>query len=113
MSRDWTTGIIGVAVLAEVLLAYALLGKPPYAFYSVLKCTVAAAAGLGAWALYARSKRYLPISVCLVLIGGVHLFGRMKRSEWIMFNWAGAAGLIVMVVVLMIDLRRNRSSLDS
>jgi hypothetical protein len=113
MSRDWTIGIVGVAVLAEILLGYALFGKPPYVFYSILKWTVAVATGLGAWALLARGRRYLPISVCLLLIGGVHLLGRMRRSQWVMFNWCAVAGLIVMAVILMIDLRPSRPALDA
>jgi hypothetical protein len=113
MSRDWTIGVIGVAIVALALLAYALFGRPPYVFFSALRLAVAAATGLGAWALYSRSKRYLPVSACLLLIGGIHLFSRMRRSEWVTFNWCGVAGLIVLVVILTIDLLRSRSSVDS
>ena len=68
MTRDWKIGICGVSVLAIGLLAYALFGRPPYVFFSLLKVTVAASAGLGAWALFILSKRYLPISLCLLLL---------------------------------------------
>ena len=106
MARDWRIGIIGVALLAELLLTDALFGRPPYVFYSLLKWTVAASTALGASALWLQSRRYLSISVFLLLTGGVHLFGRMRRSEWVMFNWSAAAGLLVMVVILGISLRR-------
>jgi hypothetical protein len=110
MSRDWRIGIVGVAVLAELLLAYALFGHPPHALYSALKLTVAAATGAGAWALYLHSRRFLPISFGLVLIGGIHLFGRMRRSEWVTFNWAGVVGVMVVVVILTINLRRTNQA---
>ena len=102
MTRDWKIGIAGLALVAVALLAYALFGRPPYAFFSLLKYTVAVSAGFGAWALWLESKRYLPISFCLVLLGGIHLFGRMRRSEWAKFDWAAAIGLIVMVVIVMV-----------
>jgi len=107
MSRDWTIGIVGVAILAEFLLAYALFGNLPYALYSALKLTVAVATGAGAWALYEQSRRYLPISFGMVLIGGIHLFSRMRRSEWVTFNWAGVVAVTVVIVILTINLQRS------
>lgn len=110
MTRDWKIGICGVSFVALGLLAYALFGRPPYAFFSLLKFTVAASTGLGAWALYTQSKRCLPISLCLLLVGGIHLFGRMKKSDWVMFNWSAVASLLVLVMILLIDLLRHRTS---
>ncbi len=112
MTRDWKIGICGVTFVALALLAYALFGRPPYAFFSLLKFTVAISAGLGAWALHAESKRYLPISLCLVLIGGIHLLGKMQRSQWVLFNWGAVVCLLVLVVILLIDLRRSKSGTD-
>jgi hypothetical protein len=109
MTRDWKIGICGMCFVALGLLGYALFGRPPYAFFSLLKFTVAASAGLGAWALYTLSKRYLPISLCLLLIGGIHLFGRMKRSEWVPFDWGAVASLFALMVILLADLLRRRS----
>jgi hypothetical protein len=82
LGRDWKIGIIGVSVLTIAMLAYVLFGAPAYSFYSMLKWTVGIASVLGAWALYTESKRYLPISVCLALVGGVHVFARMRKSQW-------------------------------
>jgi hypothetical protein len=110
MTRDWKIGVCGLALVAVALLAYALFGRPPYAFFSLLKYTVALSAGLAAWALWLESKRYLPISVCLLLLAGVHLFGRMRRSEWVKFDWGAAAGLVVVVGILLISLRRTPST---
>jgi hypothetical protein len=61
------------------MLAYAVFGNPPYAFYGPLKLAVAIVAGLGAWALLATSKRYLPLALCLGLVGTVHLFAKMPK----------------------------------
>lgn len=110
MTRDWKIGICGIAVVALALLAYALFGRPPYAFFSLLRCTVAISTGLGAWALYTESKRYLPVSLGLLLIGGIHLFGRMRRPAWVPFNQSAVAGLLVLVAILSANLLLRRSS---
>ena len=110
MTRDWKIGICGVAFVALTFLAYVLFGRPPYAFFAMLKYTVAASAALGAYALYMESKRYLPVSLVLLLLGGIHLFGRMRRSEWVKFDWGAAVGLVALIVVLLISLRRRRST---
>ena len=89
MSRDWIVGVVGLCTLGELLLLYALIGNPPYPIYSALKVTVVPATGTGAWALFEQSKRYLPISIGLLLIGGIHLFDKMRRRDWATFNWAG------------------------
>lgn len=106
----WKIGICGVCAVTLALLAYALFGRPPYAFFSLLKYAVAASAGLGAWALYTESKRYLPVSICLLLIGGVHLFGRMRRSEWFFFNWSAVGILLVLLVALLITVLDHRAT---
>ena len=110
MTRDWKIGIIGLSALAIALLAYGLFSKPPYSFYSLLKWSVAVASGLGAWALYAQSKRYLPISLYLALVGGIHLFGKMRKSEWVLFNWGAVVGLVVLIAMLLIGLRHSKSA---
>ena len=82
MTKDWKIGICGMSLVSITMLFYALVGRPPYAFFTALKWAVAASAVLGAWALYSESKRYLPLSLCLMVIGGIHLFGRMRRADW-------------------------------
>lgn len=59
MTRDWKIGICGVGFLALSLLAYALFGRPPYRFFTLLRWTVAVSSGLGAWALL-QSEQTLP-----------------------------------------------------
>lgn len=113
VTRDHRIGICGVALVALTFLAYALFGRPPYVFFSLLKFTVAVASSLGAWALYRESKRYLPISLCLALLAGVHLFGKMRRSEWVKFDWGAAAGLVLLVGILLISLRRRPSTVPT
>ena len=110
MTRDWKIGICGVAFVAIGLLAYALFGRPPYALFSLLKYTVAVSAGLGAWALYKESKRYLPLSLCFLLVGGIHLFGRMRRSDCALFDWSAIASLLVLVAILLVNLLRRTPS---
>ena len=110
--KELKAGILGVSVLAIGMLAYALYGRPAYAFYSMLRLTVVIAAASGAWALFRISKYFLPLSVCLVLVGGLHLFGRMRKSQWIIYNEGAAALLLAVVVILGIDLLRRKESPD-
>ena len=106
MTRDWKIGICGVCVIALGSLAYALFGRPPYAFFSLLKLVVATATLAGAWALYSESKRYLPVSLYLFLLGGLHLFGKMRRSEWVKFDWGAVAGIGLLLLLLLFRLER-------
>jgi hypothetical protein len=107
MTRDWKVGICGVTFIALGFLAYALFGRPPYAFFSVMKLTVASSALAGAWALFRESKRYIPVSFYLVLIAGTHLSARMRRSEWALFDWGAVAGLAVLLLILLSHLVRE------
>jgi TctA family transporter len=101
MTKEWKISICGVCLFAAVLLAYGLLGRPPYSYFSLMRVTVAIATGLGAWAVYKTRKWFLPLSLGLVLIGGVHLFGRMRRFEWESYNWAAIAALVIAVLVVL------------
>jgi hypothetical protein len=107
MTRDWRIGICGTCCLALAFLAYALFGRPPYAFFPLLKLVVAASAGLSAWGLYMENRRYIPISLCLLLVGGVHLFGRMRRSEWSYYNWSAVGCLLVVVLIFLVSVIRT------
>jgi hypothetical protein len=102
MTRDWKIGVCGVALVALVLLVYALFGRPAYPFFAMLRYTVAASIALGAWALYIENKRYLPLALVLLLLTGIHLFGGMGRSEWVKYDWSAAIALIVLAVILLV-----------
>jgi len=65
MTRDWKIGICGIAFVAIGLLAYAHFGDHQM-FFSLLKYTVAISSAFGAWALFVESKRWLPVSLCLL-----------------------------------------------
>ena len=107
MTRTRAIGICGGAVVTLCLIAFALFGRPPYASFAFLRYAVAIAQGAGAWALYVRSKRYLPVSLLLVVIGGIYLFGRFPRSQWVLFNWGAAACMLILVAVLLFRVRRT------
>ncbi|MEI6513271.1 MAG: hypothetical protein WCO51_08365, partial [bacterium] len=62
MARDWLLGILGLAFLAVVMLLYAIYGRPPYAYFQLLRYVVAGTSGLGAWALFRISRIFIPIS---------------------------------------------------
>lgn len=109
-SRDWLIGIAWATVVVDALLLYALFGRPAYAFYGLLKWSVAVVAGLGCWALLSLSKRTLPIALCLGLIGLVHLFGKMHRHEWLLYDWAALILMIVLGIMLAAATRMRPGS---
>jgi hypothetical protein len=111
MTRDWRIGVCGLALVALAFLAYALFGRPPYVFFSLLKFTVAVSAALGAWALYKESKRYLPIAFWLVLLTGIQLFGRMRRAEWAKFDWGAVISLLILIIILLVSLQHERAAI--
>jgi len=83
------------------MLAWPLFGEPPYGFYAPMKWVVAFASGAGAWAVWQFSKAWMPLSVLLVASGGVEFFGKMRRDEWVPFNWASMVLLTICAVACL------------
>ena len=102
INSDLEVGLIGVAAIAVGMLLYAIYGRPPYAFFSALRLTVTVACFVEAWALFSRSRRYLPVCLFAVIIGAIQLFGRMRRTEWWFFNWCGVLVLGISGVLLIL-----------
>ncbi len=95
-------GAMGVALVAIGMLLWALYGHPPYAFYGVMKWVVAGSCAFVGWALWRRSRALAPLCLVLFTVGGIHLFGKMRREEWGMFNWAAIGALAISAGVLML-----------
>lgn len=109
-SRDWLIGIAWATVVVDAMLLYALFGRPAYAFYGLLRWAIAIVAGLGCWVLLALSKRTLPIALCLGLVGLVHLFGKMRRHDWLLYDRAALILMIVLGVMLAPATRQRPGS---
>lgn len=92
-------GIGATCLIGAAMLAWVLFGNPPYGFYAPMKWVVAFAACAGAWAVWNVSKAFLPLCVLLVASGGVELLGKMRRHEWLPFNWASFVLLTAAAVV--------------
>lgn len=91
MKADTRQNIViafGFSIASTVCLLWALLGEPPYAFYSILKMVVAATCGVIAYYGFAVTKWFTPIAIGLVGLGYIHLFEKMRREQWMPFNWA-------------------------
>ena len=58
--------------------------------------------------MYALNKRYLPVSISLLVIGGIHLIGRMRRYQWVAFNWTAVLALSLLTVILLVNLQRDK-----
>jgi hypothetical protein len=99
---------IGLSCLAAAaMIAWPLFGNPPYGFYAPMKWVVAFASGAGAWAVWSVSKALLPLCVLLVASGGVELLGKMRREQWVPFNWASLVLLGLASVVCFVAASRK------
>ncbi|MEI6513925.1 MAG: hypothetical protein WCO51_11730 [bacterium] len=110
IARDWLLGILGLAFLSVVMLLYAIYGRPPYAYFQLLRYVVAGASGLGAWALFKISRIFIPLSCLLVGMGIVFVTTSMRRNQWLVFDWSAFAMFALLIVILLINLIRNFKS---
>lgn len=95
MDKATKGGMVLLDLAAIAMLLYALLGDPPYSFFSILKLVVSAACGVTAAMLWRSSKWFLPLCVVLLALGWVELTGKMRRSDWVPYNWATVGALVV------------------
>lgn len=72
-----------------------------------MKLVVAFASGIGAWTLWNVSKGLLPLSVLLAASGGLELLGKMRRAEWVPFNWGSLIMLCVAGVISLVAAGRS------
>ena len=92
------------------MLAWPMFGEPPYGFYAPMKWVVAFASVAGAWVVWQTSKAWLPLAVLLVASGGVEFFGKMRREEWVPFNWASMVLLAAAAIFCLRAARRSPKS---
>ena len=76
-----------VALVGAGLPLYSLENPPSHTFYSFLRLVDPVAALAAAYALF-RTKSYRPLSYALILIGAIELFAKMRRSQWVPYDWA-------------------------
>jgi hypothetical protein len=103
-------GIGATCLIAGAMLAWPLFGSPPYGFFAPMKWVVAFASASGAWAAWSISKALLPLSVLLVASGGLELFGKMRRADWVPFNWASLILLLITTVICLVAAVRWKES---
>jgi hypothetical protein len=108
MDRAKLVGVGLSCFVAGAMLAWPLLGNPPYGFFAPMKWVVAFASCAGAWAVWNVSKALLPLSVLLVASGGVELLGKMHRKDWVPFNWASLVLLALAAIVCFVAVMRNQ-----
>lgn len=99
-------GAVGVAAVAICMLLWAIFGSPPYAFFGVLKWVVAAACLIEARSAWNLHRATAPLGLVLLATGAVHVLGKMRREEWVFFNWAAVAALAVAALLILLLPRR-------
>lgn len=91
-----TVGAAGMSAVCAVMLSWAVWGSPPYAFFGVMKWAVAATCAYWAVLLWLRSRALAPVCLMLLVGGGLHGFGEMRKEEW------GPVNLVSGVTLLLI-----------
>ena len=110
VTKDLCYGIAGATVLCASMLLWAVFGKPPYVFYGVMKLVVAGVSAGGAIVLLKASLKWLPLSIVLFCVAGVHLLGNMRKSDWVFFNWLAIVALVCLLLgVSLIAMREHRT----
>lgn len=112
-SKATAFGIAFSCLVAASMLAWPLFGNPPYGFYAPMKWVVAFSSCAGAWAVWNVSKALLPLSALLVASGGVELLGKMRRHDWVPFNWASLGLLVLAAVVCFVAAVRKQAPSDT
>lgn len=87
-------GAVGMSAVCAGMLAWAVWGSPPYAFFGIMKWAVAATCAYWALLLWQRSRALAPVSLLLLVAGGLHAFGEMRKEEWEPVNLATGVLLI-------------------
>lgn len=100
MTRPQLLGIALCCLVAAAMVAWPLLGNPPYGFYAPMKWAVAVSSLASAYVCFHASPYAWPLSLLLVLSAGVGLLGKMSRQDWVPFNWASLVLLVAAVAVV-------------
>jgi predicted membrane channel-forming protein YqfA (hemolysin III family) len=106
-------GIAALNLIGVGMLLYALYGRPPYSFFSILKLVVVAGCVLSAFYVFLRSPVLIVLSVALGICGWVELTGKYRRADWALPNWITACVLVLALVVAVWPLREPVEKRDA
>jgi glucose uptake protein GlcU len=111
-SKPVAFGALGMSAIASAMLLWAIFGSPPYAYFGILKLAVAGTCAYLAYVGFNASRAFAPLTLALICVGGIHLFGKMHRQDWMLFNWIGIVSLIISATVLAIMAWRKGKDLN-
>jgi len=104
-------GVAGIALVVALMVLWAIVGHPPYSYYSVMKLAVAVGSGFAAYSLWRITPLLAPFSFILLAIAMLHVFGQMRRHEWLPFNWAAVMALTVTAILLAVSCLTKKISI--
>jgi hypothetical protein len=110
---DKASGVVGVAVVCALMLLWPLLGHPPYAYYSFMKLAVAGGSVYLAYTIWELNVRFAPLCLLLLVSGGIHLFAKMRKNEWVPFNWGAVILFACAATLIVLFLRRPNQEIDT
>lgn len=95
------SGALSLALLAVLSVLYPLVGQPPYAYFSLMKIFIAGASAYVAFVVYRLSPKLVAVSALVLALGALELVGKMKRADWVPYNWAHVASFAVAGLLLL------------
>lgn len=99
-NRTALFGLGGACFVGAAMVAWPIFGDPPYAYFGPMKWVVGAISVFAAVAIWNLSRLLLPLTMLLVTSALIETFGKMRREEWIPFNWASLLLLSISAFVL-------------
>ena len=101
-----------LSLLASSMLVYAVLGDPSAGYFQFLKFAVLGSSLYVSLAIYQRSEKLAPLSVCLTSLGALEAFGKMGREEWSPWNLGMVGVFAISIIVLLWKPKSHTPSLD-
>jgi len=80
-----------VAVLSSIAIAmlwWTLAGFPPRGFFALQTAVLVTSLLCTSLLAYRISRRWLPMSIALVIVALVHVLGHMRRDDWMPYDIA-------------------------
>jgi hypothetical protein len=106
--KQQSVACLMVNVVAIAALMWAIVGEPPYGFFGYLQLLVPVACVWSARKAYEVSPWLTPLSAGLAGVAFVEFTGKMRREQWLPWNWAGVGLLAVAsIAIVAADSRRN------
>jgi hypothetical protein len=94
-------GGISLCILLLSMLAWILLGNPPYAFYQLFKWFFGVSSLVLSVVLLRLSAGWLPMVAVLIGLAAVHLIAKLRKVEWVPLNWLAVVAILSCCLIFL------------